>query len=373
MQPDTKLQDTIQNLLDSLVAEGKERGAQVAIYIDGKLVVDAWAGVADVRTGTPVDAGTLFPVFSTTKGIEATVLNILAERGQVDYDKPIAHYWPEFAANGKEAITVRHGLSHKSGIPYMPVGIGHAELCDWNTMCRLVAQLKPAWPAGQKTVYHPVTFGWIVGEVARRVDGRDFQSFVEAEICGPLGIRTMFAGIPAELESRVAFLEQYYEPVAPPATPPPPQPPANPAEQGVPDFMNPLHEWMNRSDARRACIPASNGIMNAWAIARHYAALLPGGVDGIELLPPSRMKLATELQIPGEGFVEGVTPRKGLGYGLGVGGNPDDFGHGGFGGSTGYGNPTYRLAVGVVRNRFTSNDLAGAVAKEVREVLGITS
>jgi len=368
-----QLQESIQTLLNTLVAEGKERGAQVAIYVDGKLAVDAWAGVADVRTGAPVDGDTLFPVFSTTKGLQATVMHMLAERGQIDYDTPIAHYWPEFAANGKEGITIRHALAHTSGIPYMPVGVDHKELCDWDTMCRLVAQLKPVWPPGQKMFYHPVTYGWILGEVARRVDGRPFQTFVEAEIKKPLGITMMFAGIPPELESRVAYLEEIVEPAKPVENPQTPPPPPNPAEQGVSPCMNPLHEWMNRSDARRACVPASNGIMNARAIARHYAALLPGGVDGVELLPPERIRIATELQIPGEGFVEGVTPRKGLGYGLGDGGSPTSFGHGGYGGSAGYGNVPYRLAVSVTRNLFSSNDLAGQVAKEIRGALGIPS
>jgi len=369
-----QLQDTIQTLLNTFVAGEKERGAQVAVYVDGKLTVDAWAGVADVRTGMPVDGDTLFPVYSTTKGILATVMHLLAERGQIAYDQPIAHYWSEFAANGKEAITVRHVLAHTAGIPYMPLGVDHEQLCDWTTMCRLIAQLKPAWPAGEKMLYHPVTFGWILGEVARRVDGRPFQPFIEDEICRPLGIATMFAGIPAELEPRVAYLDEYNEPVVVPENASP-TPPPNPAEQGISPCMNPLREWMNRSDARRACIPASNGIMNARGVARHYAALLPGGVDGVELLPPERMRLATELQIPGEGFVEGVTPRKGLGYALGdygVGKNPIGFGHNGFGGSTGYAHPTYRLAVGVTRNRFTSNNLADLVAKELAGALGIS-
>jgi len=365
-----QLQDSIQTLLNTLVAEGKERGAQVAVYYDGKLIVDAWAGVTDVRTGAPVDADTLFPVFSTTKGLQATVMHMLAERGKIQYDAPIAHYWPEFAQNGKEGITIRHALAHTSGIPFMPVGIGHKELCDWDMMCRLVAQLKPASPPGEKVVYHPVTYGWILGEVARRVDGRPFQSFVDAEISGPLGIATMFAGIPAELEPRVAYLEEIFPPIDPAAPPPPPP---NPAEEGVSAFMRPLHEWMNRSDARRACIPASNGIMNARAIARLYASLMPGGVDGIEILPPERVRIATELNIPGEGFVEGVTPRKALGYGLGDGGSVTGFGHGGYGGSAGYGNVPYRLAVGVTRNLFSSNDLAGLVAKEIRSALGIAS
>jgi len=363
-----ELQEKIQTLLNTFVAEGKERGAQVAVYIDGKLAVDVWAGVADVRTGVQVDGDTLFPAFSTMKGIQATAMHILAERGQIDYDTPIAHYWPEFAQNGKETITIRHALAHTSGIPYMPVDIGHAQLCDWDTMCRLVAQLKPAWPAGQKCFYHPITYGWILGEVARRVDGRPYQPFIEAEIGGPLGITTMFAGIPADLESRVAFLEEIPEP--PPEIPPPALPPD---QEGVPPFIKPLYDWMNRSDARRACIPGSNGIMNARAIARHYASLMPGGIDGVELLSPDRVRLATELQIPGEGFEEGVTPRRGLGYALGEGGSETGFGHGGHGGAAGYGNVPYRLAVGVTRNLFSSHDLAGLIAKEIRSALGITS
>jgi CubicO group peptidase (beta-lactamase class C family) len=334
--------------------------------------VDAWAGVADVRTGAPVDGDTLFPVFSTTKGILATAIHILAERGQIDYDKPIAFYWPEFAANGKETVTVRHALAHTSGIPYMPVGIEHAQLCDWDFMCAAVARLKPVWPPGAKIFYHPVTFGWILGEVARRVDGRAFQPFIEDEICRPLGITTMFAGIPAELEPRVAFLEEVSEPAKPSENPQPSTPPPNPAEQGISPCMNPLHEWMNRSDARRACIPASNGIMSARAVARHYAALLPGGVDGVELIPADRLRVATRQEIPTGGYEEGVTPRKGLGYGLGEGGSATGFGHGGYGGSTGYGDPRYRLAVGVTRNRFSSNNLVDLVVKEIRSALGIS-
>jgi len=135
--------------------------------------------------------------------------------------------------------------------------------------------------------------------------------------------------------------------------------------------MAPLHAWMNRSDARRACIPASNGIMTARAIARHYAALLPGGVDGVELLPAERIRVATRQEFPRSGYEEGVSPRKALGYGLGDGGIPTAFGHGGYGGSAGYGDVNLRLAVSVTRNRFSSNDLAGTVAKEIRAALGV--
>lgn len=359
------LQNKVQTLLNTLVQEGKERGAQVAVYIDGRLLVDAWAGVADVRTGTPVDGDTLFPIFSTTKGIQATAMHILAERCKLDYEKPVAFYWPEFAANGKGTITVRHTLAHSAGLPWMPLGVDHKELCDWDTMCRLVAEMTPASAPGAKTVYHAVTSGWILGEVARRIDGRAFQPFIEQEICKPLGITHMFAGIPAELESKVAYLELLPDPNAPT-----PQP-GNPAEQTISPCMNPLHEWMNRSDARRACIPASNGIMNARAIARHWAALLPGGVEGVSLLPPDRIRIATQLQIPTEGFVEGVTPRRGLGYALNDGGLTGGFGHGGYGGSAGWCNHGYRLAVGITRNQFSSSSLNDLVLREIKTELGI--
>ncbi len=362
------LQDKIHALLTEQVNSGNERGAQVAVYHQGELIADTWAGVADVRTGKPVDGDTLFPVYSCTKGIVATVIHLLAERGQLDYDTPIAHYWPEFAANGKEGITVRHALTHGSGLQYMPVGIDHPELCNWDTMCRLMAQQKPAWPPNEKLAYHPVTFGWILGEVARRIDGRAFQPFVEDEIGRPLGITTMFSGIPEYRESEVAYLEEIFEekpePVEPPA-------PSNPAEQGVSPFMWPLADWMNRSDARQACIPASNGIMNARALARHYAALVPGGIDGVQLLPDSRMKLATEQMIPKCGYEPGVTLPFGLGYRRGEGGHAHSFGHGGYGGTLGYGDPDSRLAVAIIRNRFSSSNLVNPVVELIKSTLGV--
>ena len=356
------LQDTIQALLNTLVAEGRERGAQVAVYADGKLIVDAWAGVADVRTGASVDGDTLFPVFSTTKGVFSTVIHILAERGQIDYDTPIVHYWPGFAANGKEAITMRHALAHTSGIPYMPDGVTFEQICDWDFMCAAVAQLKACHAAGAKQIYHPVTFGWIVGEVAHRVDGRSVPRLLAEEICRPLGMTGLYCGMPAELEPATAFLELV------------PNPPVtiSPPPHLIAPCMEPLHEWINRPEARRTPQPGCSGIMSARSVARHYAALLPGGVDGVELLSPARVRLATEEQAPTAGYDAGAG-RKALGYALGDGGSPTGFGHGGHGGSAGYGNPRYRLAVGVTRNRFSSDDLGSLVGAEIRSALGILS
>jgi CubicO group peptidase (beta-lactamase class C family) len=361
------LQDTIQALLNTFIAEGKQRGVQAVAYFEGKLVVDAWAGVADVRTGAPVDGDTLFPVFSTTKGVFSTVIHILAERGVLDYDQPIAHYWPEFAANGKEKITLRQALAHTSGIPYMPDGITLEQTCDWDFMCAAVAKLKPALPAGAKQFYHPVTFGWLVGEVARRADGRNVPQLLEEEICRPLGITQMYCGIPAELEPQTAFLELVPNP---PVTPPPPP-------NDVAPCMLPLHEWINRPEVRRTPQPGCSGIMSARAVARHYAALLPGGVDGVELLPQSRVKIAAEEQVPADGYDPGSTARKALGYQLGtdideVGRSPSAFGHCGHGGSLGFADPRHSFALGITRNLYSDHAAAPIIARAIRNALGIS-
>src|SRR4051794_17441785 len=203
----SKAQAAVQAAIDRLVAEDQEQGLQVAAYLDGELIVDAWSGVADPATGRPVDGDTLFVVFSTTKGITATVIHLLAERGQLDYDRPVALYWPEFAANGKGGITVRHALTHSAGIPQMPDGMQPADMCDWDGICRSIAALTPIWEPGTRTGYHALTYGWILGEVARRVDGRPIARIVREDICAPLGIADLYFGILDDVVPRVAPME----------------------------------------------------------------------------------------------------------------------------------------------------------------------
>jgi CubicO group peptidase (beta-lactamase class C family) len=210
-----------------------------------------------------------------------------------------------------------------------------------------------------------VTFGWIVGETARRADGRAVPQLLADEICRPLGMTRMFCGIPAELEPQAAFLELVPNP---PVTPPPPP-------NDVAPCMMPLHEWINRPEARRAPQPGCSGIMSARSVARHYAALLPGGVDGVELLPPDRVRVAVEEQAPTGGYDEGAG-RKSLGYMLGtgvveMGSSPSAFGHLGHGGSSGFADPRYRLAVSVTRNRFSDLPTALLIMQEIRSALGI--
>lgn len=363
----TDIQARIQKFLNDLVSDNKECGMQVAAYHKGELVVDAWAGLAATTSGKAVDGRTLFPVFSTTKGITATVIHLLAERGKLGYEDRISDHWPEFAANGKKDITVRQALNHSSAIPQMPGGVGVREIGDWEAMCAAVAKLKPLWTPGSQQEYHAITYGWILGELAHRVDGRSFAQIVSEDICCPLGIEDLYVGAPDEVTPRVAVLE---EPAAVPILPGPA------GADAIPMWVQPLHQWMNSADARRACVPASSGIMSARAIAKHYAALLPGGVDGVELLPPARVKVATVLQNPSGCKEEALTMRVGLGYNVGgaqsgYGPRVSAFGHGGYGGSIGLADPERGFACGLTKNLFSPHGAQDLVVAEIRKALGI--
>lgn len=359
-------QKHMQSVLQQVVQRGQERGVRLAAYLDGKLVVDAWAGVADAQTGRLVDAQTLFPVFSVSKAVAATVVHRMVERGKLSYDTRLAEVWPEFGTHGKETIALHHVLSHTAGLPYMPMGIGYAEFCDWEAMCARIAELTPVSAPGEKMVYHAITYGWLVAETARRVDGRTFQRLLQEEICQPLGTNAIFMGIPPEVEPRVAVLEEQFVPGNELS-----RDDSHPRD--IPGWMQPLHVMMNRSDARRACVPASNGIMDAAALARHYAALLPGGVDGVELLPPHRVRQATQRQFP-TGIQE-ITPMS-MGYFLGDslvenGQRLEAFGHSGYGGSVGFAIPRHRLAVGLTKNLFSAAAAHGLILRELLQSLKI--
>jgi CubicO group peptidase (beta-lactamase class C family) len=348
----TQLNQQVHQLISDLTGSGVEVGLQVAAYLDGELIVDTWAGVADETTGRPVTGETLFTSWSTTKGFVATCIHLLAERGQLAYDTPVATYWPEFAANGKAQLTVRHALTHTAGIPQMPAGVTVEMMTDWTAMCTAIANHTPLWSPGTQVGYHAWTFGWILGEIVRRVDGRPLAQFAQEELCQPLGIRDFYLGIPAEAEARVAPLRQEVDPLANLA-------PTEPTLQVTPAHVtNAL--VVNRPDFRRACIPGGGGIMNARAIARHYALLAGhGAVNGVRLLSSERIEQMRTCQTAGMMGYFGVVHCFGLGYGLG--GDPAQgaspalgsggaFGHGGYGGSLGFADPARRLSFGLTKN-----------------------
>ena len=359
-----KIQKPVQDLLDQVVADGTERGVQVAAYQNGEMICDAFAGTLDAADTSKVGPDTLFPTFSTTKGIAATLAHLMVERGKVSYETPIASVWPEFAANGKGGITLRHALSHTAGLQNMPEGLTLEELDSWDKMCDLMAAATPVSAPGARFAYHAVTYSWLVGEVVRRVDGRSFGKILRDEVTAPLGMADeMFCGIPEGIDSRIATLEGKEEDVQPL--------PHQANDLSIPRLIQPLHVWMNRPDAQRACIPASNGIMSARSVAKHYAALLPGGVDGVELLPPSRIKLALETPLPTEHPAGDPPPAHKLGYALSSSFSPTSFGHGGAGGSFGVADPEHNLAFCFVRNRFVAENTLARMIEVVQHALDI--
>jgi CubicO group peptidase (beta-lactamase class C family) len=368
------LNECVQKIVDGMVKSGEELGLQVAAYVDGELVVDAWAGVADEVSRQQVNGDTLFTTWSTTKGFVATCLHILADRGHVDYDAPVATYWPEFAAYGKEGTTVRHVLTHSAGIPHMPKGVTPEMMTDWEAMCSAIAKHEPLWKPGTKTGYHFWTFGWIVGEIIRRVDGRAIAQFVQEELCQPLGIGDFYLGIPDAVEDRVATLIQEPMPTDVETEP-------NDLLLRVEPPQVTSAEVVNRFDVRRASIPGCGGIMNARSIARHYAMLAGYGVlDGTRILSEERVNMIRALQTDAPDEVYGVQIPKSLGYFLGgdvnqkwsraMGSSGEEFGHPGAGGSLGFADPARRLGFGLAKNLMKGNDTtAFVVAEAIREHL----
>ena len=159
----------IRRFLEEIVSSGAELGLQVAAYHEGKLVIDACAGIADPATGRKVESDTLFTVFSTTKGVIYAAIHLLAERGRLSYEDTVARFWPEFGARGKQKVTVGQVLDHSAGVPQMPNGATAEDICDWDRICAAIADLPPLWEPGTKTGYHAFTIGWILGEVVRRI------------------------------------------------------------------------------------------------------------------------------------------------------------------------------------------------------------
>lgn len=278
--------ERIQQALEHALALG-EIGVQVAAYLNGELIVDSWAGTADPATEKPVDGSTLFSAFSVTKAITATALHLQAERELIEYDQPVASYWPGFAAHGKQAITVRQVLSHRSGIPQMPAGVGPEQMCDWDWMVHGIEQMTPLFTPGTTNAYQSLIFGWIVGEIVRRTDPerRSFDRYVREELLEPLGIEDIYLGVPDRELARVA-------PVIAAAPPPPNPDPRIDSIMPTAVFTGPI--W-NRRDIRQSVGPGAGGIMSARDAARFFAMLAgKGELDGVRLLSEERLRWCTQ-------------------------------------------------------------------------------
>ncbi|WP_030219040.1 serine hydrolase domain-containing protein [Streptomyces bikiniensis] len=360
-------------------------GAAVCVYWHGRPVVDLWGGVADVDTGRPWTRDTLQLVYSATKGATATAAHMLVERGMLDLDAPVAVYWPEFAANGKADIPVRWLLSHQAGLVALDQPLPLAEALAWDPMAAALAAQRPVWTPGTAHGYHGRTWGWLVGEVIRRVSGRSPGTFFADEIAGPLGL-DFFIGLPASERERVSRMA-YRRPAVDLTAVPVESIPEELREQ-VDAWRDP-NSFSNRAyavtdpaaidfdspEVQAAELPSSNGIGTAQALARMYAALI-GEVDGVRLLAPETLASATAEQASGKDQVLVFPSRFSTGYMLPTEDNPmtgpTAFGHTGRGGSLAFADPEHGIAFGYAMNHIISGSddvRAAALAEAVRKVV----
>ena len=338
-------------------------GAAVCVYREGKPVIDLWAGYADPSRTRPWQQDTIVSVASSTKGMVATCVHILIERGLLDIDKPVAHYWPEFAQKGKERISIRWLLCHRAGLPGVRQDMPPESLYDWDRYTAVLAETEPWWEPGTKHGYHALTFGFLVGEVIRKITGKTVGQFFHEEIAGPLEA-DFFIGVPEEADNRAA------ETISGP-TPDPEDAPImaemlrDRTSMTARAFINPPRqpEVFNTRAWRAAEIPSSNGHATARALARIYGMLALGGeLDGKRYLKPETIGNAIVEQSSGPDAILINPNRFGLGFALNnefrpFSPNERSFGHNGLGGSTGFADLDAKIGFGYVMNLFITPTL----------------
>lgn len=340
-------------------AEGLEHGAAVSVVLDGEPVVDLWGGHRTLERspghGLPWQADTLVNVWSVTKGVVALAVAMLVERGQLDYTQPLARYWPEFAAGGKEAITLEQVLSHQAGLDGLRVALTHEDLYARQPVVEALAAMAPLWPPGSRCVYHPMTYGFLLGELVRRVDGRSLGQFIAQEISQPLGL-SFYLGLPLAQEPRVAELsadDKAYDWVR------------VGAQSAYPHaFQKPGLDalWANTRAWRAAEIPGANGHADARSLARLFGVLACGGSgEGVSLISAAALARATATRFDGLDACYQAPTVYGAGFrkaasSFGPQTSAAHFGHSGWGGSVAFADPQHRLGFAFVSKRMLGFD-----------------
>jgi CubicO group peptidase (beta-lactamase class C family) len=354
----------VREALEGNFRDHDELGAAVAIAIEGRMVVDVWAGWMDGGRTRPWERDTLVDVFSVGKAMAALCIHIIVERGRIDLDAPVSRYWPEFAAAGKDGVTVRMLLSHRAGLPAVRRVLPELGMYDWDLMTTALAAEEPWWEAGSTHGYHVNTFGYLTGELVRRVSGQRIGAFFRSEVERRVDADFHF-GFGPQHDHRTAEYVFGGE--------------ASELVDGVEDerrrsgdperdfllgrvYLNPPGlsglGTVNTRAWRAAEIPSANGHATARGVARIYSALACGGaVDGIRLLHPETIEHAVAEASSGPDFVLGRPSRFGLGFQLTqperpLGPSPRSFGHFGVGGSLGFADPDAGVAFAYTMNRY---------------------
>jgi CubicO group peptidase (beta-lactamase class C family) len=360
-----------------------ERGAAVAVLRGGRPVVDLWAGTKDVDGTAPWERGTAQVVRSATKGVAAAVLLLLRQRGLLDLDAPVGHYWPEFKARGKERVLVRHVLNHRAGLPVLDRPLTPEEALDPLRGPAAVAAQAPVWEPGTDHGYHALTYGWLVDELVRRVTGQGTGEWLAAQVTGPLGL-DLWLGLPAAEAGRVGRVGRVEGPE--PAGGLRARPKRSVTEAyGDPESLTrrafaaitPFPE-QNDPAYLAAALPATNAVATADGLARFYAALIGDTAGASRLFTPETVELARAEESAGPDRVLVVGTRFGLGYMLHGTASPflapGSFGHPGRGGALGFADPETGIAFGYVTNGFrktvTADPRAQGLVRAVRDVLG---
>lgn len=369
-------------------ADHGDVGAGVAVHVEGHKVVDLWGGVADVGTGAPYTEDTLQLVFSTTKGATAICANMLAQRGLLDVDEPVATYWPEFAQAGKEGIPVRWLLCHKAGLATVDKALSPAEVLAWEPIIGALEVQEPLWAPGVGHGYHAVTYGYLVGEVVRRISGKSLGAFFADEVAGPLGLE-FWIGLPEAQEHRVAPLVGSLVPSGEGVDPK--------LKELLEQFIGPntlLGRALSLNGAfaepgifntravHAAEIPAANGITNARSLSRMYAAVVGAieGSDAAPLLSKEQIDEARACQTEGSDKCLFFETTFGLGFFTSSPFSPygveGSFGHSGAGGSVGFADPTNEVGFGYVMNKMNQNLAAdprtSGLIRATYEAIGVT-
>jgi len=328
-----------------------EIGAACAVYYRGEPVADLWGGRADPETSAPWNEDTVVLVFSAAKGPTAVCINRLIETGQLDIDLPVAHYWPEFGCNGKEAITTRQVLSHRAGLAAIQGDLTLPEVLAWDPVIEAIAAQAPNWEPGTEHGYHARSFGWILGEMLRRITGKSIGAYIAEEISAPLGL-SYWVGLPEEQLPRCATLV-------------PPEGGSDAVAELLgadrltalvmngPSGLFGYNDMWNRPEVLAAEMPSSNGVADARSLARLYAAVLDE-VDGIRLLGPDQLARACEPHSRGPDKVIFRESCYGLGFmlppSLAPGAGPRSFGHPGAGGAVAFADPDAGISFAYVMN-----------------------